>query len=107
MGTLPELEQSFLLNVYRIVQELISNIIKHARATTALIQLVIREEALEITIDDNGDPIHEEPKAGQGIGLQNLQSRLKLTGGTMEIERSGGTSVYLTFDLKNFIVPVA
>lgn len=107
VGALPDLEKPFQLNIYRIVQELVSNIIKHAQATTALMQVAVREETLEITIDDNGSHAYEASGISPGIGLQNLQSRLKLTGGTIEIERNGGTSVYLSFDLRNFIVPVA
>ncbi len=105
LGALPPLTDDFQLNVYRIIQELINNILKHSNATHALIQFQVRGQYLSITIDDNGSIHH--PADGQanhpGIGMQNLQDRVHFLHGSMEIERGKGTSVYLEFDLKKFI----
>ncbi len=104
VGILPPLTEDFQLNVYRMIQEIINNIIKHSGATTALIQFVVRDQSLEITIDDNGSAWHtEDLSAENGIGMHNLNSRLRLLEGKMEMERTEGTSIYLTFSLKKFI----
>ncbi len=104
VGMLPTLTHEFQLNIYRIIQELLQNIVKHAGATQALVQLTIREDELEVTVDDNGIganmPDYADHK--QGIGLNNLQSRVKVLNGKMKIEQDKGTSVYLVFDLKKF-----
>lgn len=106
VGNLPPLKDDFQLNIYRIIQELVNNILKHAGATTALIQFAVRASKLEITIDDNGICAYTgEINTDPGIGMHNLQSRLQLLGGSMETERNEGTSVYLNFDLKQHIVP--
>lgn len=106
IGNLPQLREDFQLNIYRIIQEIVNNILKHSGATTALIQFTVRASRLEVTIDDNGTRAHTgETNKETGIGMHNLQSRLQLLGGSMETERNEGTSVYLSFDLKQYIVP--
>ncbi len=100
----PALNDEFQLNIYRIIQEFIQNIIKHSGATQALIQFDTKEDTLSITIDDNGahqKDLNGLAPAGNGIGLQNLCNRIQLLNGSMEIEHfDAGSSVYLEFDLK-------
>lgn len=64
------------LNIYRIVSELLNNIIKHSKATTAIIQLVFHEKYLHITVEDNGIGINSNVSS-EGIGLKNVNSRAK------------------------------
>lgn len=105
IGKMPTLKQDFQLTVYRIIQELINNIIKHANATHALVQFQVMNEQLNITVDDNGNGIpFEQSKTTSGIGLQNLRNRVKSLNGTLEIESNKGTSVYLTFNLQPFTI---
>jgi signal transduction histidine kinase len=108
LGELPLLTNDFQLNIYRIIQELVNNIVKHSNATHALIQFQVREEQLNITIDDNGNGIQGDisQNMGKGIGMQNLHDRIRLLNGTIEIERQKGTSVYMEFNMKKFIQKV-
>ncbi len=103
VGALPQLQQDFQLHIYRIVQELVSNIIKHAQATQAWVQFNVRNHHLHITVEDNGigfDPqIQYEPN---GIGWINLQNRLKLLNGNWEITTTRGTAIYMDFDMKPY-----
>jgi signal transduction histidine kinase len=62
--------------IYRIIQELIHNIVKHAHATTVLVQLMLHDNTLHITVEDNGIGF-EEDKSPAGMGLQNLRSRIE------------------------------
>jgi two-component system NarL family sensor kinase len=104
IGELPPLVDEFQLNIYRIIQELVNNIIKHSNASHALIQLNAQSEWLNITLDDNGNGAADAaPEQEKGIGLRNLQDRVRMLNGTLEIERGKGTSVYLEFNLKKFI----
>ena len=104
IGELPPLTDDFQLNIYRIIQELVNNIIKHSNASHALIQLNAQPEWLNITLDDNGNGSPDTSQESEtGIGLHNLQNRVRILNGTLEIERGKGTSVYLEFNLKKFM----
>ncbi len=106
VGDLPVLRDDFQLNIYRIIQELVHNIIKHANASHALIQFHVQENGLSITIDDNGRGVPEDIgglQQSNGIGMQNLRDRIRLLHGSMEAEHGAGTSVYLEFNLKRFL----
>lgn len=106
VGALPKLKQDFQLTIYRIIQELLQNVIKHSGATDALVQFNAEPAMLRITVDDNGSGL----TSGQllklsGTGLSNLRQRVAALQGKMEIETEDGkgTSVYLSFDLSNNI----
>ena len=75
------------LIVYRIIQESINNVIKHAKANQLFINLSIEKNYLHIMIEDNGrgfdvNKILEK----EGIGIKNMQSRVAFLKGTMEID---------------------
>jgi two-component system CheB/CheR fusion protein len=86
-------------NLYRIVQETLNNVHKHARATEVIIQLEKREDFLLLIIEDNGRGFDPESKMNRekGIGLIGMQERAALMGGTFEIEsnRGQGTIIYV------------
>ncbi len=104
IGKLPPLTEDFQLNIYRIVQELVQNIVKHAKADKALVQFTVLLEKLLITIEDNGvGMLSKKMNNENGIGLSNLQGRLTLLNGSMEIVTHNGTSIHLEFDLKQFV----
>ena len=101
LGLKNDLPQSLQLSVYRIIQELINNIIKHSSATDALVQLQQEPNKLIITVEDNGKGFKKEHNFN-GIGLQNIESRLSLLKGTLEInsKQAQGTSVYIVLTLE-------
>ncbi len=72
------------LNIYRIIQESIQNILKHANATYVSISLLFDKE-ISILIQDNGVGFNTVNKSG-GIGLQNIKDRLQSIGGTLYID---------------------
>lgn len=92
--------KSVELVLYRIVQELIQNIVKHAQATEAIIEIVQEQQLFNIVVEDNG--IGFDPKdSHKGFGLQNLQYRVQSLQGTISIEsaRGMGTTINISFDL--------
>lgn len=102
-GDFSPLPHSIQLNLYRIIQELVNNIIKHANAEKALVQMIFENELLSITVEDNGKGF--DSKADQhleGIGMQSIQSRVKSMDGDILINSKPqkGTSVYIEFDFK-------
>ncbi len=101
-GSFHNISQDFKLNIYRILQELIKNILQHARASHALVQLQLYEQMLTITVEDNGIGFNTG-QIQHGLGLHNLQTRIRSLDGnyTFESEPGKGTSVYMEFDMKS------
>jgi signal transduction histidine kinase len=80
--------------VYRIVQEALTNIVKHARATTVSVLVAQRKTGVTAVIEDNGAGFSPgEP--GEGFGLLSMRERASLVGGHLIIESrpGGGTTI--------------
>jgi two-component system, NarL family, sensor kinase len=87
--------------IYRIVQELVNNIIKHAEASEALVQINSHEDTLFITVEDNGKGF-DYLKKNMGIGLKNIKSRIDFLNATLDEEHNkNGTTFTINIDLKN------
>lgn len=99
-GTLPVMSKEFELTLYRMIQECIQNVIKHAGATQAIVQINCTENSMGITIEDNGKGMAAGSKE-QGTGLDNLNARIKALGGYLHISSSAGigTTIYFEFDI--------
>lgn len=87
--------------IYRIVQELVNNIIKHADATNALVQINTHDDTMFITVEDNGKGFKNDSK-NSGIGLKNIASRIAFLNANFEEEHNkNGTTFTIHIDLKN------
>lgn len=97
---LGRLEDGFELAIYRIVQELLNNAIKHAYATRIMVQLTAYDGLLSITIEDNGVGFNPET-ADTGAGMLTLQTRVEALNGTIDIDaqEGEGVSIYLEFKI--------
>jgi signal transduction histidine kinase len=82
------------LAIYRIVQEQINNILKHARATKMHIRLVQQDGKTELVIKDDGIGFDTSEKP-MGIGLKNIRARTSLFNGAMKIISSPGNGCEL------------
>lgn len=83
-GTVRELAPGVDLSAYRIVQEALTNALKHAGAATATVRLVYGSRALVVTVADDG----RGPGGGDGIGghgLLGMRERVALYGGSLEV----------------------
>jgi PAS domain S-box-containing protein len=80
--------------LYRIAQEAINNIVKHARATALIITLQTRDYELELSIHDNGSGF-EVSKAASGMGLQNMRERAEAIGAQLTIDSQPGKGTQL------------
>ncbi len=99
-GTPHRYNREFELSVYRIVQELVHNIVKHAAATEALVQTSFYETGIDITIEDNGVGMPENAIENRvGIGLKSIAARAKAMNGKFDIQSNPGlgTSAHLEF----------
>lgn len=92
------------IHIYRIIQELVSNVLKHSQATKVEIQVTGFDEMVNVIVEDNGkgfDPKALSAKRDAGIGLSNLQERMAVLEGEFHIDsRLGkGTSISLDFPI--------
>lgn len=90
--------------LYKIIQELVGNALKHAKASTLSISLTKQENALNIMVEDDGVGF-DTSKIGEkdGIGLKNIAFRTTDLGGTCHFDsvRGRGTNVIIDIPLKN------
>ena len=100
-GEIPRLNLEFELTIYRIIQELVQNILKHAQASHILVQLSCEDQLLTVTVEDNGKGIPDQVMS-DGMGLNNIKTRVKALDGQINIESSpAGTSIYLEFNISH------
>ena len=100
-GAEKAISRDVALQVYRIIQELLNNIIKHASATEALVQMIQRQDQLYITVEDNGRGFEPSVRQEGGNGLGNIQSRVDFLNGKLSWDTTpgGGTTVSIEFHL--------
>lgn len=99
-GEKQRLHQDIKLNIYRIITELINNILKHSKAQNAIIQLIYYQESLNIIVEDDGVGIKSD-KNNWGIGLKNITSRVEFLGAKLNIDSSSvGTTIIIELPLK-------
>ena len=85
------------LNVYRIIQEHLNNIIKHSKANNVLITLEQVKDHIDIRIKDDGQGFNVNARR-KGIGFKNIQSRAELLNGKMNIISKMGEGCLLTVE---------
>jgi two-component system sensor histidine kinase UhpB len=95
-GDLPELSDELELVIYRVAQEALTNVLRHAGAERAMVSLARAGDELELRVEDDGVGMPAEPE-GETIGLEGMQERALLAGGRLSIgpARDGGTLVVL------------
>ncbi|QMU27772.1 sensor histidine kinase [Adhaeribacter radiodurans] len=99
------------INVYRIIQECLNNIVKHSAATSARVNIVREDGLVHLSVEDNGKGINPTnatnsvPKSG--FGLRGMQERLSILAGKLQIKSAvpQGTVIQITLPVKP--VPVA
>lgn len=107
--TLPEnpirLSEQFSVSIYRIIQELVHNTLKHSGATALALELRKEKENLILLVRDNGRGFNYDLqlKTGTGLGLKSLQNRTSLLGGEliMESKINEGSFCTIIIPLKN------
>ncbi|MCG1036633.1 sensor histidine kinase [Polaribacter sargassicola] len=102
-GLNKRLENSLEIGVFRIVQELTTNIIKHADAKNATINLSFYDQNLNIIIEDNGKGFDiNNVNLKNGMGISSIKTRIEHLNGTFEIDSTigKGSSVIIDIPIK-------
>ncbi|GAB4234175.1 MAG: hypothetical protein Tsb0034_07750 [Ekhidna sp.] len=98
---IPELEMTHRVNIYRVVQENISNIIKHSKAKNATIQLYGFKDHVQLTIEDDGIGFevgaYKDDEAHHG--LQNILFRSQVLKAECDIESSDGNGTFISLKI--------
>jgi len=84
-----QLDDKLKMTVFRIVQEQLNNIVKHADASAITIDIIQRNHLLQVTVEDNGKGFDTMLKR-KGIGISNIISRTELFNGRVKIDSSPG-----------------
>ncbi|MBW5424516.1 sensor histidine kinase [Streptomyces sp. BG9H] len=98
-GTPRPLAPGVELCAYRVVQEALTNVLKHAHGASSAVELVYRERHIEVSVSNDGQGvIQDRVRTGSGHGLIGMRERAKLYGGTISIGplSEGGFAVRLT-----------
>jgi two-component system sensor histidine kinase UhpB len=99
-GDFSQMEKGLAISAYRIVQEALSNVVKHARATRATVTLALGEGQLRMQITDNGKGF-DTAQASTGIGLVGMRERVYALNGSITIDTglAAGTRI-------NIVMPI-
>jgi signal transduction histidine kinase len=86
--------------IYRIVQELLNNILKHAAASEALVQLVKEDSRLSIVVEDNGKGFDTSVlESNKGAGWTSIRSRIDYLQGQLDINSEAGKGTSVTIEI--------
>ena len=102
LGMDARLDKSAEIIVYRIVQELLNNIMKHSGATEAFVQLIRENNRLNIVVEDNGKGFDKDAlDENKSAGWVNIRSRVDYLKGQVDIhsEAGKGTLVNIEFNV--------
>jgi signal transduction histidine kinase len=95
---LDELSNELKMELYRIVQELMSNVIKHSQANMIDVQIIRGHGYLNLMFEDNGVGFHTD-KPTEGIGLKNIRSRIAVLNGSCHLESSFGNWTLVNIEI--------
>jgi signal transduction histidine kinase len=92
------------VSVYRILQEALSNVVKHADASQVRVAVGLEDRAMRVVVEDDGrgfdaDRLLDAADASRGLGLTGFQERVKLLDGRFECRSAPGEGTRLTFEI--------
>lgn len=99
-GLEERLENSLEIIVFRIIQELVTNIIKYSNATEASVSITRHKDMLSIIVEDNGRGFDiRKTVTTEGMGLTNIERRVEHLEGSMEIDSTIGKGTTILIDI--------
>jgi len=99
-GPFDAVPHAVALCVYRIAQEALQNVAKHAAAREASVDLARTEDGLRLTVSDRGVGFHpSQARASGGLGLVSMRERVRLVGGVLAVESQPDHGTTLTVEI--------
>lgn len=97
-GDYHSMETGHELLLFRMIQEAVANVLKHAQATSLHIQMDYLPESFKVAIQDNGKGFEHTEQTMKGIGLSNISNRVKMLKGHLDISTAldKGTTITIT-----------
>jgi signal transduction histidine kinase len=86
-------------NLFLMVKEALNNVVRHARATEVWFRLRVRNDAMQVSIEDNGSGLNGAATHSEGNGLGNMRHRVEEIGGRFNIQSESGTGTRISADL--------
>ena len=101
-GSIPVLDDELELTAYRIVQEAVTNVIRHAQASRAQITIDAAAQSLKLNVSDNGRGAQTLQREGH-YGIRGMQERAESHGGSIRFDASseGGLEVRVVLPLQS------
>jgi signal transduction histidine kinase len=94
------IENTIEIAIFRMIQELATNIIKHSQATEAAIHLTKHDDNINIIVEDNGNGLDSEAMAkSDGMGITAIQKKCEQLGGAMTIDAAPGKGTTIIIDI--------
>ncbi len=101
-GLTSRLNRLLEVSLYRIVQEALTNVLRHAAADTVTVQIIKRADRIRLIIEDNGKGMPSSSLDGHGLGFVSMRERASQFGGTLRVDSSPGEGTVVSVD-----VPIA
>ena len=95
-----KIDKMISLSIYRVIQELLNNSLKHANANEILIQINTEEDELVIQYEDDGVGFDQENLVRKGMGLENIKSRINYMHGSISIDSQSGSGISVLIRIK-------
>ena len=87
---LDSLDSDVALCLFRIVQEALANAVRHARARTICVSLLITAESVELTVVDDGVGFAASERTKSGLGLRSIHERVRFLQGQVSVDSRPG-----------------
>jgi signal transduction histidine kinase len=105
LGNPVNLPKIIEINIFRIVQELVTNSIKHAKAKNIDVQLSVQGNTLQLAVEDDGTGFDVSKENTEGVGISNIKHRVQFLNGEIDFTSNNeGTSVNIIMDKTRFKV---
>jgi len=101
IGEMIEISKKSELNIFRIIQELVGNSIKHSEGSEINVQLSTINEMIQISVEDDGKGFDTKSTNGGGIGLKNIQSRVDYLNAMIDVDSTDKGTSYVIEILKS------
>lgn len=103
LGDKKKLKKHYEVALFRLIQESLQNVFKHAQATSIIVKIEIANEYVTMLVKDNGKGFETSNKKDKSFGLIGMRERVEILEGEIKIKSqlNKGTSIYIKLPLKN------